>query len=189
MPVLLQLIRRLLCLTCVYAGIATASVQVARIPSLPLRNPQDLDRLIEAIGNARIVLLGEASHGTSEYHQWRSAITQRLIREKGISCIAVEGEWADCYRVNEWLKGAASDSAAITGLLQGFNRWPTWMWANEETQQLLRWLYAENRGRLSQKRIGFYGLDLYCLWESLDALAKSNFPDTALDGEIHAAYQ
>src|SRR4051794_4493477 len=78
--------------------------QVARIAT-PLRGPDDLDPLMDAIGDARYVLLGEASHGTSEYYAWRATISKRLILEKGFSFIAVEGDWPDCYRVNRFVKG------------------------------------------------------------------------------------
>ena len=80
--------------------------RVARA-SLPLETPADLDALLNRIGQARYVLLGEASHGTSEYYQWRAWISQRLIREKGFSFIAVEGDWPDCYRLNRYIKGFA----------------------------------------------------------------------------------
>src|SRR5690606_23914669 len=80
-----------------------------RIPNHPLSNEQDLDVLLKEIGDARVVLLGEASHGTSEYYTWRTAISKRLIEEKGFDFIAVEGEWADSYRVNEFIKGPEKD--------------------------------------------------------------------------------
>src|SRR6185437_4473666 len=75
--------------------------------ALPLRTPDDLDPLMNRIADARYVLLGEASHGTAEYYLWRTRITQRLIREKGFSFLAVEGDWPDCYQVNRYVKGLA----------------------------------------------------------------------------------
>src|SRR5207244_2307630 len=80
-------------------------VSAVRSLSLPLRSPTQLDPLLERIGEARYVLLGEASHGTHEYYTWRSEISRRLVEEKGFSFIAVEGDWPDCYRVNRYLKG------------------------------------------------------------------------------------
>src|SRR6266446_4757323 len=80
-------------------------LDAVRSLSRPLRSPADLDPLLDAIGDARYVLLGEASHGTADYYTWRARISQRLIREKGFSLIAVEGDWPDCYRVNRFVKG------------------------------------------------------------------------------------
>ena len=117
--------------------------QPLNIPSLPLMGQQDLDPLIKAIGSARLVVLGEGAHGGSEYHLWRRAITQRLVREKAFRCIAVEGEWADCFRVNEATKNASGDSVDAVRMLQQFGRWPSWTWANAETVELLKWLRGE----------------------------------------------
>src|SRR6266850_1207908 len=100
--------------------------------SRPLQRPADLDPLLDRIGDARYVLLGEASHGTSEYYQWRARISQRLIREKGFSFIAVEGDWPDCYRVNRYVKGFPDSGTDAHEVLETFVRWPTWMWANQE---------------------------------------------------------
>jgi erythromycin esterase-like protein len=100
--------------------------------SYKLQNAYDLDPLMEQIGDARFVLLGEASHGTSEYYQWRARLSQRLIREKGFSFIAVEGDWPDCYRVNRYVKGYPDSGQSAREVLHSFARWPTWMWANWE---------------------------------------------------------
>jgi len=89
-----------------------------------------LDPLIERIGDARFVLLGEASHGTSEYYRWRTRITHRLIIEKGFNFIGVEGDWPDCYHVNRYVKGYQNAGESAREVLYEFHRWPTWMWAN-----------------------------------------------------------
>jgi erythromycin esterase-like protein len=138
--------------------------------ALPLERPKDLDPLLERIGDARYVLLGEASHGTSDYYQWRARISQRLIREKGFSFIAVEGDWPDCYRVNRYIKGYSDSGLHAREVLDAFNRWPTWMWANEEVVALTEWLRRHNAGLPESDRIGFFGLDVYSLWESLYAV-------------------
>ncbi len=142
---------------------------VARIAS-PLEGPADLDPLLERIGDAHYVLLGEASHGTSEYYQWRARISQRLIREKGFSFIAVEGDWPDCYRVNRYVKGAPDSGSDAHEVLDAFARWPTWMWANEEIIDLAEWLRRHNAALPQDRKVGFYGLDVYSLWESLYAV-------------------
>ena len=133
----------------------------------PLRSPEDLDPLMERIGESHYVLLGEASHGTHEYYTWRAAISRRLIEEKGFSFLAVEGDWPDCYRVNRYLKGYPDSGESARDVLHNFERWPTWMWANEEIVELVEWLRRHNDGLSDEKRVGFYGLDVYSLWDSL----------------------
>ena len=137
-----------------------------------LREAEDLDPLLDRVGDARCVLLGEASHGTSEYYTWRTRISERLIREKGFSFIAVEGDWPDCYEVNRYVKGYPGSGESAREVLSVFDRWPTWMWANEEIVELTEWLRQHNHGLPEEKRVGFYGLDVYSLWESMEAIIK-----------------
>ncbi|MDP9402768.1 MAG: erythromycin esterase family protein [Actinomycetota bacterium] len=131
----------------------------------PLRDRADLDPLLDRIRDARFVLLGEASHGTSEYYRWRAAITRRLITERGFSFVAVESDWPDCFAVNRWVKGRADQGRTAREILARFQRWPTWMWANDEVAEFAEWLRDHNHHAGSQ--VGFYGLDVYSLWESL----------------------
>ncbi|HEX8546605.1 MAG TPA: erythromycin esterase family protein [Cytophagaceae bacterium] len=140
------------------------------IPAHPLRNAQDLDVLMESIGDARVVLLGESSHGTSEYYTWRAAISKRLIEEKGFDFIAVEGEWADSYRINNLIKGEKKDNSQVVEQLRSYDRWPTWMWGNYEVASLVTWLNTYNQSKGAADKVGFFGLDVYCLWESLTEL-------------------
>jgi erythromycin esterase len=148
---------------------ATDTVRID-LPSYKLNSAADLDLIIQQIGGARVVLLGEASHGTSEYYRWRAAISKRLITEKGFDFIAVEGEWADSYRVNQFVKGGSKDSAATIDLLKQYNRWPTWMWSNYEVAGLVHWMNQFNQGKATEDKVGFFGLDVYCLWESMGEL-------------------
>ncbi len=138
-----------------------------------LRGSKDLDELLNRIGQAQFVLLGEASHGTSEFYLWRSEISKRLIKEKGFSFIAVEGDWPDCFEVNRYIKGL-SDSKSAYDVLNSFNRWPTWMWANKEMVELVEWLrkFNDDINYNNQNKIGFYGLDLYSLWESMEEIIQ-----------------
>jgi erythromycin esterase-like protein len=138
--------------------------------SHPLDGCGDLDPLIDRIGDARFVLLGEASHGTAEYYEWRRRISQRLIRDKGFSFIAVEGDWPDSYRVNRYVKGRPGAGANAHEVLHEFERWPTWMWANEEVVELAEWLREHNASVPEERKAGFYGLDVYSLWESMEAV-------------------
>ena len=136
----------------------------------PLRETGDLDPLLDRIGDARRVLLGEASHGTSEYYTWRARLSERLIREKGFSFIAVEGDWPDCYEVNRYVKGYRDSGVNAHEVLRVFERWPTWMWANEEIAELAEWLRHHNDELPQEERVGFYGLDVYSLRESMEAV-------------------
>ena len=138
--------------------------------ALPLANPDDLDPLIDAIGEARYVLLGEASHGTSEFYTWRTELSKRLIVEKQFSFIGVEGDWPDCYRVNRFVKGYQNSGASAAEVLHAFDRWPTWMWANREIVALAEWVHEHNRALPDEQKTGFYGLDVYSLWASMAAV-------------------
>ena len=133
----------------------------------PLRNNNDLDALLDQIGDRRIVLLGEASHGTSEFYEWRRRISERMIREKQFSFIAVEGDWPDCYKFNRFIKDLPDGGRNARAVAHALERWPTWMWANEEVVTLITWLHRYNDGLLLQERVGFYGLDVYSLWDSM----------------------
>jgi erythromycin esterase len=135
--------------------------------TLPLAGPPDLDPLIDSIGESRFVLLGEASHGTSDYYTWRAVITKRLIEEKGFSFIAVEGDWPDCYKINRYIKGYNGSGRNAVEVLDQFDRWPTWMWANWEIAALAEWLKQHNKDFVDERKIGFYGLDVYSLWDSM----------------------
>ncbi|MBN9117598.1 MAG: erythromycin esterase family protein [Planctomycetes bacterium] len=147
-------------------------VDEVRKLSHPLASAGDLDPLMTRIGEARVVLLGEASHGTREFYTWRTAITRRLIEEKGFNFVAVEGDWPDCYRVNRFVKGYPGSDPSAEIALSTFRRWPTWMWANREVQELVGWMEWFNQGRPEDDKIGFYGLDVYSLWDSLRSVMR-----------------
>src|SRR4051812_4845420 len=109
------------------------------------QRPDDFDPLLRGIGDARIVLLGEASHGTHEFYQARAQITQRLIEEKGFTAVVVEADWPDAYRVNRYVRGTPDDANADAAL-SGFRRFPQWMWRNLEVLQFVEWLRQHNDG-------------------------------------------
>lgn len=131
-----------------------------------------MNALVEKIGDSKYVLLGEASHGTHDYYTWRAKISQKLIEEKGFSFIAVEGDWPDCYRVNRYVKNYQDAGNDALEVFRNFTRWPTWMWANWETIALAEWLRDRNAHLPVNKKVGFYGLDVYSLHESLDAVIQ-----------------
>jgi erythromycin esterase-like protein len=132
---------------------------------------RDYDSLLRLIGDARFVLIGEASHGTHEFYAERAAITQRLVTEKGFAAVCIEGDWPDAYRVDCYLK-ADSDDRSADEALDGFRRFPTWMWRNEVVRDFVDWLRRFNDGRPEGERVGFYGLDLYSMYGSIKAVLR-----------------
>jgi erythromycin esterase-like protein len=127
----------------------------------------DYDPLLERIGEARLVLLGEASHGTHEFYRERAEITKRLIAEKAFTAVAVEADWPDAYRVTRYVRGVGDGKNAVDALA-GFKRFPTWMWRNVDVLHFLRWLRAHNDALGGNvPPVGFYGLDLYSLRASM----------------------
>jgi len=146
-------------------------LEAVRLDARPLSGDHgDYDALLEMVGDARIVLLGEASHGTHEFYRERARITKRLITERGFAAVAIEGDWPDAYRVNRYVRGTDEDADAEEAL-RGFRRFPTWMWRNAEVLDFVGWLRAHN-DRLEQDaaRVGFYGLDLYSLGASMESV-------------------
>jgi erythromycin esterase-like protein len=150
----------------------SGAVNMIRQRAILLPGKAELAPLFDRIGDARIVMLGEASHGTHDYYMWRFYITKRLIEEKGFNFIAVEGDWPDCYRLNRFVKGYDTEHKNALQVLHAFNRWPTWMWANWEIMALAGWLKNYNEKLPAGKKAGFYGLDVYSLWESMESIMQ-----------------
>jgi len=154
-------------------------IAVLKNISKDLTNSLDLDSLIAELSDSHIVLLGEASHGTHEYYTWRTEISKRLIQEHGFNFIAVEGDWPDFYRVNRFVKQHGKVHGSSVEVLKEFNRWPTWMWANWEIEALINWMRKHNEKLPVNEKVGVYGLDVYSLWESMEAIIdylKTNDP-------------
>ncbi|MCC2547742.1 erythromycin esterase family protein [Hymenobacter sp. BT175] len=154
-----------------------------------LETAQDLDPLLSRLGTARYALLGEASHGTSEFYTWRATLSKRLIQEKGFTMIAVEGDWPALYELNRYVKGNSPATSAAQ-VLSSFGRWPTWLWANQEVAELAEWLRTYNQTQPVARKVGFYGLDLYSLWPSLESI-RTGFAeaDPATRNAVDAALQ
>jgi len=150
--------------------VITSEIEEITRLSRVVTDASDLDPLIERIGEARFVLIGEASHGTAEFYRWRAELTKRLIAERGFGFVAVEGDWPDCFEVNCWVKCRTGQDLDSRAVLTGFERWPTWMWANTEVAEFVSWLRDHNRA--SAANVGFYGLDVYSLWESIDRILR-----------------
>ncbi len=140
--------------------------------AVPFEDAGNLDNIIETAGERDLVLLGEASHGTSEFYRWRAEITKRLIAEKGFSFIAVEGDWASIYRLNEYVKGRPGAPSSARRVLRRFDRWPEWMWGNTDIEELAEWLREYNDALPDDQKIGFYGMDVYGQWEAMDDLLE-----------------
>lgn len=123
----------------------------------PFKQKEDFTELIESIQDKRVVMLGEASHGTQEYYEWRYLISRELIENHGFHFISVEGDWPPCQKVNEFIH--QYDTSQAYEILASFDRWPTWMWANTEVVELVEWMKGQN--------IGFHGLDVYSFFDSI----------------------
>lgn len=149
------------------AGLAQLLTRAAR----PLTGAEhDFAPLLKRIGEARFVLIGEASHGTHEFYRLRAQLTRRLIEDKGFSAVAVEGDWPDASRVNRYVRGLGSDADSVAAL-GSFQRFPGWMWRNTDVVDFVGWLRAHNdRVDSSRRKVGFYGLDLYSLHSSIEAV-------------------
>ncbi|MCG3087155.1 erythromycin esterase family protein [Sporosarcina cyprini] len=139
--------------------------------AMPL-DEEALDALVEEAGHAEVVMIGEASHGTHEFYKIRAELSKRLIQEKGFTIVAVEGEWPAAAAVNRFVKGFVEDGSAQDVLQQSFGRWPTWMWVNEEVKEFVEWLKQHNDDLPEMSKAGFYGIDMYSLYESIDELLK-----------------
>ncbi len=141
-----------------------ASEHFARIDSV------NLDNLLERIGDSRVVLLGEASHGTAEFYEMRARITRELIEKKGFTIVAVEADWPDAAHLDHYIHGTEPDPLLES---KPFSRFPTWMWANHSVLKFGHWLKAHNaKISTADKQVGFYGLDLYSLFSSIEAVLR-----------------
>ena len=131
---------------------------------------RDYDPLLKLIHGARFCLLGEATHGTQEFYRERAEITKRLIKEQGFTAVAVEADWPDAFRVNRYVRGLSDDRNANEAL-GGFKRFPTWMWRNTVVLDFVEWLRDYNSSfKKGAAKVGFYGLDLYSLYTSIEAV-------------------
>jgi len=140
--------------------------------AVSLENTADVaDEILALCGDARFVLIGEASHGTHEFYKYRAEITKKLIEEKGFSAVSAEADFPDAYRVNRYVRGAGIDKTAQESL-EDFRRYPLWMWRNADVLDFVGWLRAHNDKLNAVWRVGFYGIDLYSLHSSMDAVLQ-----------------
>ncbi len=132
--------------------------------------PRDYDALLSMVGKRAFVLLGEASHGTHEFYAMRADITRRLIEEAGFDAVAVEADWPDAYRLNRYVHGEGDTD--IDDAFGDFQRFPTWMWRNQDVRDFIAWLHDHNAGHPERSQVGFYGMDLYSLYRSAEAVVE-----------------
>jgi len=157
--------------------------------SRPLSSPEDLAPLLAAIGDSKLVLLGESSHGTSEFYRWRADLSKRLIEEKGFRFVAVEGDWTAIAHLNRYIQNLPGAAASAREALLQIERWPLWMWSNEEMVEFGEWLRAYNEKLPPDRKVGIYGIDIYGFWESLDSVQEfyeEHIPGSA--GEVRELY-
>ncbi len=172
-----------------HASAVSPSARLIRAELTPLTDgiptPAELDELV---GDARIVLIGEASHGTHEFYRARAAISRYLIAHRGFTAVAVEGDWPDAYRVNRYVRGEDADADAVQAL-RGFERFPSWMWRNAVVLDFVGWLRQYNDDHTGGRRVGFYGLDLYSLYRSIaEVIAYLETVDPAAAARARSRY-
>src|SRR3954451_20397274 len=132
--------------------------------------PADLETLLDLVGNRRLVLIGEASHGTHEFYAIRAELTKSLIENKGFRAVAVEADWPDALRVHRFAQGTSDDVDADAALCD-FKRFPQWMWRNTVVVEFVEWLRQWNSSH-PQNTTGFYGMDLYGLHASIAGVLR-----------------
>jgi erythromycin esterase-like protein len=148
----------------------------------------DYAPILERVGDAHLVLIGEATHGTHEFYRTRAELTRMLIEEKGFTGVAIEGNWPTAYRVNRYVRGEGEDATAEEAL-SSFTDFPTWMWRNTDVRDFVEWLRTYNADQTQQAQAGFYGLDLYSLYESQEAvIAYAESADPQLAAQITDLY-
>ncbi len=157
---------------------AGSVLRAAAEPLPPINNP-DFAKAFDRFGSKRVVLLGEASHGTSEFYRARAAITRRLIEEHGFSIVAVEADWPDAAMVDRYIR----NKGRRTMKPSPFSRFPTWMWRNVEFDAFTRYLEQYNRARTMNDRVAFYGLDLYNMNASIAAVSGVSRPGRRSGGQ------
>jgi erythromycin esterase-like protein len=152
-------------------------IDAIRAEAVVLRGTERFNEVTSLVGDARIVLLGEATHGTHEFYRARTEITKRLLQEKGFGAVAVECDWPDALRVNRFIQGRNNDNgvpdADAKSALGNYQRFPRWMWRNSDVVDLVQWLREFNDGIPQlENKVGFFGLDLYSLRTSMDAVIR-----------------
>ena len=155
----------LLCTFCLFLIVKPVSAQGAAEQlssfAVPFEEPEEIVNLLSEVGSERLILMGEASHGTSEFYTLRALLSKELIKESGFDFIAVEGDWPAFARINKFVKQKPGAPETVDEAMASLTRWPHWMWRNEEFQELVKWLYEHNLSLPPEERVGMYGIDVY----------------------------
>jgi len=172
-------------------GLQHNIVDKVRISALPFNHHdrKTLVPLLTKIKDKSFILLGEASHGTHEFYEARIEITKRLIIDHALTAIAIEGDWPSAYRINRYIRWQGADTNANEAL-SGFKRFPLWMWRNTLVLDFVEWLRHHNEGLPEKDQVGFYGLDMYSMYESISAVLEyldQTDPDAARQARVHYA--
>jgi len=149
--------------------VVDSDIEVVRRHAEVLDPSRGVGQILDRIGDATLVLIGEATHGTQEFYRTRAHLTPALVSSRGFNIVAVEADWPDAFRANRWVRGHGTDADADAALGH-FVRFPRWMWRNREVVHFLDWLRAHNARQPVDRQAGFYGLDLYSLHRSIDAV-------------------
>jgi len=166
------------------SGLAQDTPEAMAQAVRPIHGEQDLDRVLDQVANARLVLIGQACYGSHELNDLRGTLTRKLIAERGFAAVAIAGGWSEALRVDRYVRGNAGDESAALAL-GGFDRFPTWMWRNGDVAAFVEWLATWNAQRPADQRAGFYGLDLYSLYVAIRSLLS--FLDDADPAAARAA--
>lgn len=136
--------------------------------AVPFTHAEDLDGLAKTLSTAKIVLLGESSHGTRDFYHWRAVLTKTLVKDYGYNFVAAEADWPPSMEVNKFVMGRKETQDTKEVLRSNYTRWPTWMWSNENMEEFIDWLRKYNESLKAEEKCGFYGFDVYSLFESMD---------------------
>lgn len=139
--------------------------------AVALKKRDDFEQIIDKVKSSQVVMLGEATHGSQEFYEWRRMISQELIEKHGFNLIAVEGDWPACAAVDRYIRDSKKEDQAYE-TLRSFQRWPGWMWANTEMMKLTQWMKQFNHNQSPKRQVGFYGLDIYSFFDSVDEVLR-----------------
>lgn len=158
-------------------------VPLIRNLATPVERFSDLGALLEEINGQRLVLMGESTHGTTEFYRWRGKLSRYLIKERGFRFIAVEGDWPGIYEINRYVKDLDGAADSAEEALEAIERWPLWLWRNREVKEFVEWLRDYNDTLAAEERIGFYGIDLYAYEAAMNSVVgylEKNDPELAI---------